>query len=108
MALEEEKAWLNAELAGDGNAKEVDEAMDDETTADVNENVVMNDADDNPEDDSSDIECQCCFADYPFVRTPLSYSIFYPDLLSASPKWFNAPKLTFSAQPVFQPTRPPN
>jgi hypothetical protein len=103
MALEEEKAWLNAELAGGGNAKEVDEAMDD-----VNEDVVVNDADDNPEDDSSDIECQCCFADYSFVRTSLLYSVFYPDLLSASPKWFNAPKLTFSAQPVSQPTRPPN
>ena len=63
VALEEEKAWLNAELAGSGNAKEVDETLDD-----VNGDVVMDVADDG-EDNGTGIECQCCFADYPFVRT---------------------------------------
>ena len=69
--LEEEKAcqWLDAELAGGGNAKEVDEGM-----AGANEDIVMDDFDD-AEGDSS-IECQCCFADYPFVRTSLFY-LFY-------------------------------
>lgn len=62
LALEEEKAWLDAELAGGGNAKEVDEALDD-----ANEEAVMNVPEDE-EDDGTGIECQCCFADYPFVR----------------------------------------
>ena len=62
MALEEEKAWLDAELTGGGNVKEVDETVDG-----ANEDGVMNAADDE-EDDGTGIECQCCFADYPFVR----------------------------------------
>ena len=62
MVLEEEKAWLDAELAGGGNAKEVDETPDD-----ANEDAVVDAADDG-EDDGTGIECQCCFADYPFVR----------------------------------------
>ena len=63
VALEEEKVWLDAELAGGGNAKEVDETLDD-----ANVDAVMNVADDDGEDDGTGIECQCCFADYPFVR----------------------------------------
>jgi hypothetical protein len=63
VAFEEEKAWLDAELAGGANTKEVDDTMDHD-----NEDVVMDDADD-AEDDGGGIECQCCFADYPFVRT---------------------------------------
>jgi hypothetical protein len=55
----EEKAWLDAELAGGGNAKEVDE-----TLGKVNEDV-MDVTDD--EDNGTGIECQCCFAEYPFV-----------------------------------------
>ena len=66
VALEEEKAWLDAELAGGGDAKEVDGILDD-----VNEDAVMDVADDG-EDDGTGIECQCCFADYPFVRAFLS------------------------------------
>jgi hypothetical protein len=75
VALEEEKAWLDAELAGGGNAKGVDETMDD-----VNEDVVMGVAEDGDENDTG-IECQCCFADYPFVRTFL-LSPFYLVLTS--------------------------
>ena len=59
----EDKAWLDAELAGGGNANEaVDETWDD-----ANEDFVMDFADDG-EDDGTGIECQCCFADFPFVR----------------------------------------
>lgn len=65
--FEEEKAWLDAELAGGGNAKEADATMDD-----VNEGVDTGDADE-AEDDGSGIECQCCFGDYPFVRVSLLY-----------------------------------
>ena len=61
MALEEEKAWLDAELAG-GNVKEVDEALDD-----ANEDAVVGAADDE-EDDGTGIKCQCCSADYPLIR----------------------------------------
>ena len=60
VALEEEKG-LSAELAGDGNAKET------ETLDDANGDADMNVAEDG-EDDETGIECQCCFADYPFVR----------------------------------------
>ena len=60
--MEEEKAWLDAELAGGGNTKGVDETPDD-----VNEDVVMDVAEDGDDNDTG-IECQCCFADYPFVR----------------------------------------
>ena len=38
-----------------------------ETLDDTNVDAVMNIADDGEEDDTG-IECQCCFADYPFVR----------------------------------------
>ena len=65
VAMEEEKAWLDAELVGGGNANEVDETQDD-----ANEDGAMDFADDG-EDDGTGIECQCCFADYPFVRTSL-------------------------------------
>ena len=70
VALEEEKVWLDAELAVGGNAKEVDETLDG-----VNEDAVM-DADDDDEVSGMGIECQCCFADYPFVRAFL-LSVFY-------------------------------
>ena len=60
---------MDAELAGGGNANEVDEGMDG-----VTEDADMDDADDAEGDGS--IECQCCFADYPFVRTSLFYLFF--------------------------------
>lgn len=60
-AFEEEKTWLDAELAGQNAPGE------DTATNDVDEDVVVGDADDG-EDDGAGIECQCCFADYPFVR----------------------------------------
>ena len=44
-------------------AEQVDETLDV-----ANEDAVMNVADDEEEDDGTGIECQCCFADYPFVR----------------------------------------
>jgi hypothetical protein len=75
--MEEEKAWLDAELAGGGNAEEVDE-----TPGDVNEDVVMDVAVDGDDNDTG-IECQCCFADYPFVRAYL-LSPFYLVLTSRS------------------------
>ena len=68
--MEEEKAWLDEELAGGGKAKEVDESLDNN-----DEDVVMDFADEG-EDDGTGIECQCCFADYPFVMTFL-LSPFY-------------------------------
>ena len=61
MAFEEEKAWLDVELAGGGNEK-VDATVDNEEQA----GAVMDDVEDE-EDEGSGIECQCCFADYPFV-----------------------------------------
>lgn len=72
-AFEEEKAWLDAELTGGGNgsAEEVDETINN-----VNEDAVMNDAG-NAEDDGGGIECQCCFAEYPFVRASLLCLIIF-------------------------------
>jgi len=70
--MEEEKARLDAELAGGGNAKGVDETLDD-----VNEDV-MDVAEDG---DDTGNECQCCFANCPFVRTFL-LSPFYLVLTS--------------------------
>ena len=92
---------MDAELAGGGNEKEVDangeEVKEEEDVAIDN----VNDAEDG-------IECQCCFADYPFVRIPMlnlliRYSNLFPSL-----RWFSAPKLTSSVQPVSQHTHPLN
>ena len=105
LAFEEEKAWLDAELVDGGNAKGEPATMDD-----VDENVVPDNADDE-EDDGTGIECQCCFADYPFVRAAIFSSFLsYPNhsLLPLSPKWFNAPKLTSFAQLASQLTQPHN
>jgi hypothetical protein len=73
VTMEEEKAWLDAELAR--NATGVDE-----TPNDVNEDVDMDVADDGDDNDTG-IECQCCFADYPFVRA-FFLSSFYLVLTS--------------------------
>jgi E3 ubiquitin-protein ligase RNF216 len=63
--FEEEKAWLDAEFkAGGGNEKEVD--ADGEEVKEE-EDVAI----DNVDDAEDGIECQCCFADYPFVRIPM-------------------------------------
>ena len=99
--MEEEKAWLDAELAGGGDANEMDETLDE-----VNEDVFMDVVDDG-EDDGTGIECQCCFADYPFVRAFL-LSPFYVLTSRLSLKWFNAPRLTSSARLVSQLMHPPN
>jgi len=53
---------LDAELAG-GEGVDV-------TIYDIDEDVVTDDVADG-KDDGSGIECQCCFADYPFVRASL-------------------------------------
>ena len=74
VAMEEEKACLDAELAGGGDAKEADETIDE-----VNEDVM--DVADDGEDDGTGIECQCCFTDHPFVRAFL-VSPFYLVLTS--------------------------
>ncbi|KAF8816831.1 hypothetical protein BYT27DRAFT_6378460 [Phlegmacium glaucopus] len=68
VALEEEKAWLDVELAGGahGSGNGDDAAMDDDKEEAV-DHAVMDDADDE-EDDGTGIECQCCFADYPFSK----------------------------------------
>ena len=101
-AFDEEKTWLEAELAGVGNEKEV---VDEEKEA---VDAVMDD-DGEEEEDGNGIECQCCFADYPFVRSlmiHLSSSLTLSP--PTSPKWFNVPKLTSSAQPASPHTHPPD
>ena len=77
-AFDEEKAWLEAELAGIGNEKEVADKEKEAVDA-----VIDDDADDGEEEDGNGIECQCCFADYPFVR-PLIHHLFF--ILTLSPQ----------------------
>ena len=100
MAFEQEKSWLDAKLAGGDIEKGLDA-----TTYNIDEE----DADDG-KDDGSGIECQCCFADYPFVRASIVLVLCYSDLFLSlpSPTWFNAPTPTSFAQPASQPTLPPN
>ena len=43
----------------------------------VDENVVLDNADDG-EDDGTGIECQCCFANYPFVRATFFIVLILP------------------------------
>jgi len=77
VAFEEEKAWLDIGLAGSADGNGENSAMDDDDEK-VADDAVMDDADDG-EDDGTGIECQCCFADYPFVSL-LHLSSFYPFL----------------------------
>ncbi|KAF8816829.1 hypothetical protein BYT27DRAFT_6378489 [Phlegmacium glaucopus] len=68
VAFEEEKAWLDGALAGGAVA---DAVMDDYREGKIVDYAVMDNVDDEEddgEDDGTSIECQCCFADYPFSQ----------------------------------------
>lgn len=96
----EAEVGVNVVNKGKGKARAVDDAMLEDPAA---------------EEEDGGIECQCCFADYPFVRDislfctagcDEHWSCVFTDSSSQFPrrKWFSAPKRTSSAPAASKPT----